>query len=74
MPLTNRFFRHRLRGWKAAPTIAVVINMFRLPAKAFFSAGDYVQTFPVFAVERRGAPWNATRIVFSSAMMTMKPT
>ena len=28
-------------------------------AKAFFSAGYYVQTFPVFGVERRGAPVEA---------------
>ena len=27
-----------------------------LLAKAYFSAGYYVQTFPVFGVERRGAP------------------
>jgi 2-oxoacid:acceptor oxidoreductase gamma subunit (pyruvate/2-ketoisovalerate family) len=30
-----------------------------LLAKAFFSAGYYVQTFPVFGVERRGAPVEA---------------
>ena len=28
-------------------------------AKAFFSAGYYVQTFPHFGVERRGAPVEA---------------
>lgn len=28
-------------------------------AKAFFTAGYYVQTFPVFGVERRGAPVEA---------------
>ena len=28
-------------------------------AKAFFKAGYYVQTFPVFGVERRGAPVEA---------------
>lgn len=28
-------------------------------AKAFFSAGRYVQTFPLFGVERRGAPVEA---------------
>lgn len=30
-----------------------------LLAKAFFKAGYYVQTFPVFGVERRGAPVEA---------------
>lgn len=30
-----------------------------LLAKALFSAGHYVQTFPVFGVERRGAPVEA---------------
>ena len=30
-----------------------------LLAKAFFDAGYYVQTFPVFGVERRGAPVEA---------------
>jgi pyruvate ferredoxin oxidoreductase gamma subunit/2-oxoisovalerate ferredoxin oxidoreductase gamma subunit len=30
-----------------------------LLAKSFFSAGYYVQTFPVFGVERRGAPVEA---------------
>jgi pyruvate ferredoxin oxidoreductase gamma subunit/2-oxoisovalerate ferredoxin oxidoreductase gamma subunit len=30
-----------------------------LLAKAYFSAGYYVQTFPVFGVERRGAPVEA---------------
>jgi len=30
-----------------------------LLAKAFFKAGFYVQTFPVFGVERRGAPVEA---------------
>jgi pyruvate ferredoxin oxidoreductase gamma subunit/2-oxoisovalerate ferredoxin oxidoreductase gamma subunit len=30
-----------------------------LLAKAFFSAGYYVQSFPVFGVERRGAPVEA---------------
>ena len=30
-----------------------------LLAKAFFNAGYYVQTFPVFGVERRGAPVEA---------------
>jgi 2-oxoacid:acceptor oxidoreductase gamma subunit (pyruvate/2-ketoisovalerate family) len=30
-----------------------------LLAKAFFTAGYYVQTFPVFGVERRGAPVEA---------------
>ena len=30
-----------------------------LLAKAFFSAGYYIQTFPVFGVERRGAPVEA---------------
>jgi len=30
-----------------------------LLAKAFFSVGYYVQTFPVFGVERRGAPVEA---------------
>jgi 2-oxoacid:acceptor oxidoreductase gamma subunit (pyruvate/2-ketoisovalerate family) len=30
-----------------------------LLAKAFFSAGYWVQTFPVFGVERRGAPVEA---------------
>ena len=30
-----------------------------LMAKAFFKAGYYVQTFPVFGVERRGAPVEA---------------
>jgi len=30
-----------------------------LLAKAFFQAGYYVQTFPVFGVERRGAPVEA---------------
>lgn len=30
-----------------------------LLAKAFFSAGYYVQTFPVFGMERRGAPVEA---------------
>ncbi len=30
-----------------------------LLAKAFYSAGYYVQTFPVFGVERRGAPVEA---------------
>jgi len=30
-----------------------------LLAKAFFGAGNYVQTFPVFGLERRGAPVEA---------------
>jgi len=30
-----------------------------LLAKAFFNAGYYVQTFPVFGIERRGAPVEA---------------
>ncbi len=30
-----------------------------LLAKAFFKAGQYVQTFPLFGVERRGAPVEA---------------
>jgi 2-oxoacid:acceptor oxidoreductase gamma subunit (pyruvate/2-ketoisovalerate family) len=30
-----------------------------LLAKAFFDAGYYVQTFPLFGVERRGAPVEA---------------
>jgi len=30
-----------------------------LLAKAFFNAGYWVQTFPVFGVERRGAPVEA---------------
>lgn len=30
-----------------------------LLAKAFFNSGYYVQTFPVFGVERRGAPVEA---------------
>ena len=33
-----------------------------LLAKAFFNAGYYVQTFPLFGVERRGAPVEAAQV------------
>jgi len=45
-------------------------------AKAFFKAGYYVQTFPVFGVERRGAPVEAylrlahTKILIRSNVYT----
>jgi pyruvate ferredoxin oxidoreductase gamma subunit/2-oxoisovalerate ferredoxin oxidoreductase gamma subunit len=47
-----------------------------LLAKAFFSAGYYVQTFPAFGVERRGAPVEAylrlarTKILIRSNVYT----
>ena len=41
------------RGGQGTVVASIVL------AKAFFSAGYYVQTFPVFGVERRGAPVEA---------------
>ncbi len=41
------------RGGQGTVMAAVIL------AKAFFKAGYYVQTFPVFGVERRGAPVEA---------------
>ena len=41
------------RGGQGAVVASILL------AKAFFSAGYYVQTFPVFGVERRGAPVEA---------------
>ncbi|MEZ4525230.1 MAG: 2-oxoacid:acceptor oxidoreductase family protein [Desulfobacterales bacterium] len=41
------------RGGQGTVVASVVL------AKAFFRAGYYVQTFPVFGVERRGAPVEA---------------
>ena len=45
----------RFHGRGGQGTVVASIVM----AKAFFSAGYYVQTFPVFGVERRGAPVEA---------------
>ncbi len=42
----------RFHGRGGQGTVVASIIM----AKAFFKAGYYVQTFPVFGVERRGAP------------------
>jgi 2-oxoacid:acceptor oxidoreductase gamma subunit (pyruvate/2-ketoisovalerate family) len=41
------------RGGQGTVVASVIL------AKAFFSAGYYVQSFPVFGVERRGAPVEA---------------
>lgn len=41
------------RGGQGTVVASVIL------AKAFFAAGFYVQTFPVFGVERRGAPVEA---------------
>lgn len=41
------------RGGQGTVVASVIL------AKAFFSAGHYVQTFPVFGLERRGAPVEA---------------
>ncbi|GBC60545.1 pyruvate ferredoxin oxidoreductase [Desulfonema ishimotonii] len=41
------------RGGQGTVVASIVL------AKAFFKAGYYVQTFPVFGVERRGAPVEA---------------
>ncbi len=41
------------RGGQGTVVASIVL------AKAFFSAGYYVQTFPVFGIERRGAPVEA---------------
>jgi pyruvate ferredoxin oxidoreductase gamma subunit len=41
------------RGGQGTVVAAVLL------AKAFFKAGHYVQTFPLFGVERRGAPVEA---------------
>ncbi len=41
------------RGGQGTVVASIVL------AKAFFKAGFYVQTFPVFGVERRGAPVEA---------------
>jgi 2-oxoacid:acceptor oxidoreductase gamma subunit (pyruvate/2-ketoisovalerate family) len=41
------------RGGQGTVVASVIL------AKAFFSAGYYVQTFPLFGVERRGAPVEA---------------
>ena len=45
----------RFHGRGGQGTVVAAI----LLAKAFFSAGYYVQSFPVFGVERRGAPVEA---------------
>ncbi|MEE4261655.1 MAG: 2-oxoacid:acceptor oxidoreductase family protein [Desulfobacteraceae bacterium] len=45
----------RFHGRGGQGTVVAAI----LLAKAFFRAGYYVQTFPVFGVERRGAPVEA---------------
>lgn len=45
----------RFHGRGGQGTVVATI----LLAKAFFRAGYYVQTFPVFGVERRGAPVEA---------------
>jgi len=45
----------RFHGRGGQGTVVASIVM----AKAFFKAGYYVQTFPVFGVERRGAPVEA---------------
>ena len=45
----------RFHGRSGQGTVVASI----LLAKAFFSAGYYVQSFPVFGVERRGAPVEA---------------
>jgi len=45
----------RFHGRGGQGTVAATI----LPAKAFFQAGYYVQSFPLFGVERRGAPVEA---------------
>jgi pyruvate ferredoxin oxidoreductase gamma subunit/2-oxoisovalerate ferredoxin oxidoreductase gamma subunit len=45
----------RFHGRGGQGTVVASILM----AKAFFKAGYYVQTFPVFGVERRGAPVEA---------------
>lgn len=41
------------RGGQGTVVASIVL------AKAFFNAGYYVQTFPVFGIERRGAPVEA---------------
>ena len=45
----------RFHGRGGQGTVVATI----LLAKAFFQAGYYVQSFPVFGVERRGAPVEA---------------
>lgn len=45
----------RFHGRGGQGTVMASVMM----AKAFFKAGYYVQTFPVFGVERRGAPVEA---------------
>jgi 2-oxoacid:acceptor oxidoreductase gamma subunit (pyruvate/2-ketoisovalerate family) len=45
----------RFHGRGGQGTVVATI----LLAKAFFKAGHYVQTFPLFGVERRGAPVEA---------------
>jgi pyruvate ferredoxin oxidoreductase gamma subunit len=45
-----------------------------LLAKAFFDAGYYVQTFPLFGVERRGAPVEAYLRLQSKRKLPSKRT
>jgi len=55
--LNRRFTMQEIRFHGRGGQGTVVASI--LLAKAFFSAGYYVQTFPVFGVERRGAPVEA---------------
>ncbi len=50
---TMQEIRFHGRGGQGTVVASVIL------AKAFFAAGFYVQTFPVFGVERRGAPVEA---------------
>lgn len=45
----------RFHGREGQGTVVAFVIL----AKAFFKSGYYVQTFPVFGVERRGAPVEA---------------
>lgn len=52
---TKKMLEIRFHGRGGQGTVVATI----LLAKAFFQAGYYVQSFPVFGVERRGAPVEA---------------
>jgi pyruvate ferredoxin oxidoreductase gamma subunit/2-oxoisovalerate ferredoxin oxidoreductase gamma subunit len=51
--VTMREIRFHGRGGQGTVVASILL------AKAFFSAGYYVQSFPLFGVERRGAPVEA---------------
>lgn len=51
--MTMQEIRFHGRGGQGTVVASILL------AKAFFDAGYYVQTFPVFGVERRGAPVEA---------------